>query len=104
MSSLTAAATTVQPIPVFMHEPSASQQLLTARQWLATGRLDQARRILAVVQTRMVLQPTGPKGSSSPSVNALATNVGNAIRWLDMGSAGAAMQALNQAVLNAGAD
>jgi hypothetical protein len=104
MSSLTPAATTVQPIPVFMHEPSASQQLLIARQWLATGRLDQARRILAVVQTRVVLQPTGPNGSSSPSVNALATNVGNAIRWLDMGSAGAAMQALNQAMLNAGAD
>ena len=103
-SSLIPAATTVQPIPVFMHEPSASQQLLIARQWLATGRLDQARRILAVVQTRVVLQPTGPNGSSSPSVNALATNVGNAIRWLDMGSAGAAMQALNQAMLNAGAD
>jgi hypothetical protein len=104
MSSLIPAATVVQPIPVFMHEPSASQQLLIARQWLATGRLDQARRILAVVQTRIVLQPTGPNASSTPSVNALATNVGNAIRWLDMGSAGAAMQALNQAVLNAGGD
>jgi hypothetical protein len=103
-SSLIPAATAAQAIPVFMHEPSASQQLLIARQWLATGRLDQARRILAVVQTRMVLQPTEPNGSNSPSVNALATNVGNAIRWLDMGSAGAAIQALNQAVLNAGAD
>jgi hypothetical protein len=104
MSSITPAATTVQPIPVFMHEPRMSQQLLFARQWLATGHLDQARRILAVVQTRMVLQPTEPNGFSSPSVNALAMNVGNAIRWLDMGSAGAAMQALNQAMLNASAD
>jgi hypothetical protein len=87
-----------------MHEPSASQQLLIARQWLATGRLDQARRILAVVQTRMVLQPAEPSQSGSQSVGALATDIGNAIRWLDMGSNSNAMQALNQAVLHAGAN
>jgi hypothetical protein len=87
-----------------MHEPSASQQLLVARQWLATGQLDQARHGLAMIQTRLVLQPIDPSQSGLRGADALATDIGNAIRWLDMGSAGAAMQALNQAVLNSGAN
>ena len=87
-----------------MPEGSAYQQLLIARQWLATGRLDQARRALAVVQTRMVLQPVEPDQPNARGVNALATEVGNAIRWLDLGSNGQAMQALNQAVFSAGAN
>lgn len=95
------ASTAVRPIPVLMPEPSASQQLLIARQWLAAGRLDQARRVLAMVQTRMVLQPSEP---GQPSLDALAKDIGNAIRWLDMGSNGQAMQALNQALFNARTD
>ena len=50
-SALNLTSTAVQPIPVLMPEPSASQQLLIARQWLATGHLDQARHVLAMVQT-----------------------------------------------------
>ena len=97
------ASTAVRPIPVLMTEPSASQQLQTARQWLAAGRLDKARRVLAMVQTRMVLQPVSDRPPSR-GVNALAADVGNAIRWLDMGSTEQAMQALNQAMLEASAD
>lgn len=95
------ASTAAQRIPVIMPEPSVSQQLLIARQWLATGHLDQARRALAMVQTRMVLQPFESDRAAARGANAMATEVGNAIRWLDMGSNGQAMQALNKALFNA---
>ena len=85
-----------------MPEASAYQQLLIARQWLTTGHLDQARHVLAMVQTRLVPQPVEPDQPNKHAVNVLATEVGNAIRWLDMGANGQAMQALNQAVFNAG--
>lgn len=92
-------------VPVFMQGPGASHQLLIAREWLVTGRLDQARRVLAMVQTRMVFQPVEPdKPPAAQGVTALATDVGNAIRWLDMGAKDQAMQALNQAMHNAGAN
>jgi hypothetical protein len=93
-----------RPIPVFMPEPRASQQLLIAREWLVTGRIDQARRALAMVQTQMVFHPVEPDQSTLPGMNALATDVGNAIRWLDMGANGQAMQALNQALHKASAN
>jgi hypothetical protein len=86
-----------------MTERSASQELWMARQWLATGRLDQARRVLARLQTQMVLQPVSDRPAVG-GVNAPAAEVGNAIRWLDMGSNAQAMQALNQALLKAGTD
>ena len=90
-------------VPVFMQGPGASHQLLIAREWLVTGRLDQARRVLAMVQTRMVFQPVD-EPPAAQGVTALATDVGNAIRWLDMGAKDQAMQALNQAMHNAGAN
>jgi hypothetical protein len=93
-----------RPIPVFMPELRASQQLLIAREWLVTGRLDQARRVLAMVQTQMVFHPAEHDQHTVQGMNALATDVGNAIRWLDMGANGQAMQALNQAVHKAGAN
>jgi len=102
--SLIPASASVRPAPVLMPEASAYQQLLIARQWLATGHLDQARHVLAMVQTRLVLQPVEPDQPNKHAVNVLATEVGNAIRWLDMGANGQAMQALNQAVFNAGAN
>jgi len=102
--SLIPASASVRPAPVLMPEASAYQQLLIARQWLATGHLDQARHVLAMVQTRLVLQPVEPDQPNKHAVNVLATEVGNAIRWLDMGANGQAMQALNQAVFNAGVD
>ncbi len=84
-------------------KPSTTQQLLTARQWLATGRPDEARRLLAVVQTQMVLQPVTPDQPAAQGGNASATEVGNAIRWLDIGANGQAMQALDRAINGAGA-
>lgn len=84
--------------------PSASQQLLTARQWLATGRPDEARRVLTMVQTQMVLRPVTPDQPTAQGGNPSATDVGNAIRWLDMGANGQAMQALNRAIDNTGAN
>jgi hypothetical protein len=92
-------------VPVFMQGPRASHQLLIAREWLVTGRLDQARRVLAMVQTQMVFQPVEPdQPPAAQGVTPLATDVGNAIRWLDMGAKDQAMQALNQAMHNAGAN
>jgi hypothetical protein len=82
----------------------ASQQLLIAREWLVTGHLDQARRVLAMVQTQMVLQPVEPHQTAVQGVNALAADVGNAIRWLDTGANGQAMLALNQAIHKASAN
>ncbi len=79
----------------------ASPQLLTARQWLATGRPDEARRVLAMVQTRMVLQPVTPDRPDADGGNPAATDVGNAIRWLDIGANGQAMQAIDRAIGNA---
>jgi hypothetical protein len=102
--SLIPASTSARPITALLPEASPYQQLLIARQWLTTGRLDEARHVLAMVQTRMVLQPVDPDRPNRYGVNALATEVGNAIRWLDMGADRQAMQALNQAVLTAGAN
>ena len=84
-------------------QPPASPQLLTARQWLATGRPDEARRVLAMVQTRMVLQPVTPDRPAAEGSNPSATDVGNAIRWLDIGANGQAMQAIDRAIGNANA-
>jgi hypothetical protein len=92
-------------VPVFTQGPRPSHQLLIAREALVTGRLDQARRVLAMVQTRMVFQPVEPdQPPTALSVTALVTDIGNAIRWLDMGAQDQAMQALNQAIHNAGAN
>ena len=101
--SLIPASTSVRPIRALVPEANAYQQLLIARQSLTTGHLDQARRVLAMVQTRMVLQPVEFDQPNTYGVSALATEVGNAIRWLDLGANGQAMQALNQAMVNAGA-
>jgi hypothetical protein len=84
-------------------QPPASPQLLTARQWLATGRPDEARRVLAMVQTRMVLQPVTPDRPAAEGSNPSATDVGNAIRWLDIGANGQAMQAIDRAIGNVNA-
>jgi hypothetical protein len=92
-------------VPVFIEVPRASHQLLIARESLVTGRLDQARRVLAMVQTRMVFRPVEPdQPPTAQSVTALATDIGNAIRWLDLGAQDQAVQALNQAIHNAGAN
>jgi hypothetical protein len=102
LSPLKPASTRTRPVSLVMSGPSASQQLLTARQWLVTGRPDQARRVLIAVQTQMVFQPVSPDQLTTQGVNAQATDVGNAIRLLDMGAKGEAVQALNRAIYNTG--
>jgi hypothetical protein len=71
---------------------------MTARQWLAVGRPDEARRMLAMVQTQMVFQPVTPDRPDAQGGNPAATDVGNAIHWLDMGANGQAMQAISRAI------
>ncbi len=91
----------VSPPPQPMPMPSAAQQWLTARQWLAAGRPDEARRVLATVQTQMVLQPVTPDAPEAQGRSPAATEVGVAIRWLDIGATGQAMQAIDRAIGNA---
>ena len=88
---------TPQP-PQLMPAPSASQQLQTARQWLSAGRPDEARRVLAMVQTQMVFQPVTPDQPAAQGGNPSATDIGDAIRWLDMGASGQAMQSITRAI------
>lgn len=75
-----------------------AQQLMTARQWLAAGRPDEARRLLAMAQTQLVLQPVTPDAPEARGVSTPAADVGNAMRWLDVGANGQAMQAINRAI------
>jgi hypothetical protein len=84
--------------------PSPAQQLLNAQRWLATGRSDEARRILAMVQTQMVFRPVTPDQPMAEGGNLSATDVGAAIRWLDMGVSGQAMQAISRAINRTNAD
>jgi hypothetical protein len=84
-----------RPIPMW---PSAMQQLQSARQWLSVGRPDQARRLLATVQTQMVFMPMTPEQSVVLDRNASATDVGDAIRWLDIGAMGEAMRSITRAI------
>jgi hypothetical protein len=84
--------------PQFMPAASASQQLQTARQWLSAGRPDEARRVLAMVQTQMVFQPVTPDQPAAQGANPSATDIGDAIRWLDMGASGQAMQSITRAI------
>jgi hypothetical protein len=88
------------PHPAVPQNPASSsaQQLLTARQWLQAGRSDEARRVLAMVQTQMVLRPVTPDRPSAEGNNPSAADVGYAIRWLDIGATGQAMQAIDRAV------
>jgi hypothetical protein len=92
-----------QAQPASMPEPGpvAAQQLLMARQSLVTGRPNEARRLLTMVQMQMVYQPVERLQHDPKDVN-VATGVGDAIRSLDMGANGQATQALDQAVYNAG--
>ena len=84
-----------------MPASSAAQQLQTARQWLSAGRPDEARRLLAMVQTQMVFQPVTPDQPSAQGGSPSATDIGDAIRWLDMGASGKAMQSITRAIGNA---
>ena len=89
------------PPPPFA--PVLSQSLQNAQQWLAAGRPDEARNILATVQTQMVLRPVSPGQPMAEGGNPSATEIGSAIRWLDIGANSQAMQAINRAINHANA-
>ena len=86
------------PAPRPMPTPSALQQLQTAQHWLSAGRPDEARRVLAMVQTQVVFQPGTQDGHDVPGSNPTATNISDAIRLLDMGAGGQAMQSITRAI------
>jgi hypothetical protein len=77
---------------------STPQQLATARQWLSAGRPDEARRILAMAQTQMVLQPVTPDQPQAQGTSDTAAAIGDALRWLDMGANAQAMQSITRAI------
>jgi hypothetical protein len=79
-----------------MSLPAAN--LMTARQLLVSGRTAEARDLLARVQTQMVFQPVAPDRPVAEAGNVAATRVGDAIRMLDQGNTGRAMQAINIAM------
>jgi hypothetical protein len=68
----------------------AAHQLVDAQRWLAAGRPDEARQILAMAQTQMVLRPVTPDHPLAEGGNPSATDIGAAIRWLDIGAEGQA--------------
>ena len=81
--------------------PTLTQSLQNAQQWLEAGRPDEARRILATVQTQMVLGPVTPGRPMAEGGNPSATEIGSAIRWLDVGANSQAMQAISRAINHA---
>jgi regulator of replication initiation timing len=89
------------PPPPFA--PALTQSLQNAQQWLAAGRPDEARNILATAQTQMVLRPVTPDHPMAEGGNPSATEIGTAIRWLDMGANSQAMQAISRAIIQANA-
>jgi hypothetical protein len=84
--------------PLQPFAPALTQSLLNTQQWLAAGRPDEARNILATVQTQMVLRPVTPDHPMAEGGNPSATEIGAAIRWLDVGANSQAMQAISRAI------
>jgi hypothetical protein len=79
---------------------SPRMQLMNARQALMDGRSEDARRMLALAQTQMVFQPVTPDQPDAAGGNVAATEVGYAIRWLDIGNPTLALQQINVALAN----
>ena len=73
---------------------------MNARQALMGGRSEDARRMLALAQTQMVFQPVTPDQPDAAGGNVAATEVGYAIRWLDIGNPTLALQQINVALAN----
>jgi regulator of replication initiation timing len=84
-----------QPLPA----PAAARALQTARQWLAAGRPDEARRVLAMVQTEMVYQTSTPEDRrDATGPEPAMADVRAAIRWLDMGAGDRANESITRAI------
>jgi hypothetical protein len=87
----------VEPTPP-AQIPSPSANLIIARQLLVSGRTEEARNLLVRAQTQMVLQPVAPDRPAAAGGSVAATRIGGAIRLLDEGNTGGAMQAINIAM------
>ena len=86
-------ATAPQP-----QSPSPARALMAARQLIAEGKPDDARRLLAMTQTQMVFRPVTPEAPDAQGFSVPATAIGDAIRWLNIGAIAQAMQAINTAI------
>jgi hypothetical protein len=62
------------------------------------GQPEEARRVLATVQTQMVFAPVTPDQPAALSRNPSAMDVGDAIRWLDIGARGEAIRSITRAI------
>jgi hypothetical protein len=78
-------------------QPSASprEQLSTARQAVMDGRPADAQHMLSLAQTGMVFQPVTPDQPNATGGNMAATEVGYAIRWLELGNSQMALQQID---------
>jgi hypothetical protein len=73
---------------------------MNARQAVMGGRPEDAGHMLALAQTQMVLQPVTPVQPDAAGGNVVATQVGYAIRWLNIANPRLALQQINVALAN----
>jgi TolA-binding protein len=98
----TLSAPVPEPAPAPYSDPVTRQRLQEARDALAAGRIDDARRSLQIAQLRLVFRPVGPDGSAPPSAGQSAADVARALNMLGVGDNARAMRAIDQALTDAG--
>jgi hypothetical protein len=81
--------------------PSAMTSLAMAQNALMRGRPDEARPQLALAETQLVLRPVTADQPLADGGNLAATEVSEAIRWLDVGNIDQALQRVSMALANA---
>jgi hypothetical protein len=72
--------------------------LVTARELLASGRTADARQLLMKAQAESTLHPVTPDQPLATGRSAAAIQISDAIRLLDVGNTGRALQAINLAM------
>jgi hypothetical protein len=70
-------------------------RLVTARQALLSGQPGEARRLLSAAEIQLVFQPVVPGQPAADAISAPAARIGYAIRLLDAGDTGQALQMIN---------
>jgi hypothetical protein len=76
--------------------------LVTARELLASGRTADARQLLMRAQAESALHPVTPDQPYATGTSVVASQIGDAIHFLDSGNSGSAMRAINLAMDNVG--
>jgi hypothetical protein len=77
-------------------------QLRDARNALAAGHIEDARRALQVAQLRLVFRPVGADGVAPPPAGRSAADVARALSLLGIGATDQAMRAIDQALSDSG--